>query len=127
LYKTLDALHDAGAGKIVFLGPSPLWRGGLPKLLFEAWTNSRPLHAIPERLATGLEPTIATVDRKLRSDLAGRDVTYFSVRDFFCNDAGCLTHAPEGIGHLVTWDYGHLTTDGATLVARELAAERVLP
>jgi hypothetical protein len=127
LYKTLDALDDAGAGKIVFVGPSPLWRGGLPKLLFEAWTNSRPLHAIPERLATGLEPAIAIVDEKLKSDLAGRDVTYFSVRDFFCNDAGCLTHAPEGVGHLVTWDYGHLTTDGATLVARGLAADQVLP
>jgi peptidoglycan/LPS O-acetylase OafA/YrhL len=127
LYKTLDALRDAGAGRVVFLGPSPLWRGGLPKLLFEAWTNSRPLHAIPERLATGFEPAIAIVDRKLRNDLSGRDVTYFSVNDFFCNDAGCLTHAPGGVAHLTTWDQGHLTTDGATLVARELAADRILP
>ncbi len=127
LFATIDALEKAGVARIVFMGPAPSWKGGLPGQMYAAWARGRPFHVVPERLATGLDPLAATVDGKLRRDLQARHVTYFSVIDFFCNAEGCLTHVPEGPTRLVTWDYGHLTTDGATLVARKLADEHVLP
>ncbi len=95
--------------------------------MYDAWAHGRPFHTVPERLATGLDPAAAIVDRKLRGDLEAHRVTYFSLIDFFCDTDGCLTHTPEGPTHLVTFDYGHLTTDGATLVAQKLAADRILP
>lgn len=127
LFATIDALEKAGVGNIVVMGPAPSWKGGLPAQMYTAWVHARPFHTVPERLATGLDPLAATVDQKLRRDLEARHVTYFSVIDFLCNADGCLTHVPEGPTRLVTWDYGHLTTDGATLVARQLAADRILP
>ena len=70
---------------------------------------------------------MATADRQLRRELVPRQVKYFSLTDFLCTDAGCLTHVPEGETRLTTWDSGHLTTDAAVLVARQLAADGVLP
>ena len=124
---TIDALENAGVSKIVFIGPAPKWKSGLPSQMYDAWAHGRPFHTVPERLATGLEPRPPIDDSALRADLVARRVTYVSVIDFFCDADGCLTHAPEGPTRLVTWDYGHLTTDGATLVARKLAADRILP
>ncbi|HEV7490624.1 MAG TPA: SGNH hydrolase domain-containing protein, partial [Rhodanobacteraceae bacterium] len=66
-------------------------------------------------------------DRDLRLVLQPLNVTYVSAIDVFCTDGGCLTHTTEGADRLVTWDSGHLTTDGATLVARRLVANGVLP
>jgi hypothetical protein len=124
---TIDALERAGVPKIVFIGPAPKWKGGLPGQMYDAWAHGRPFHMVPERLATGLEPRPASDDGALRSDLQSRRVTYVSAIDFFCNADGCLTHTPDGPTRLVTFDYGHLTTDGATLLARKLAEDRVLP
>ncbi|HEV7491341.1 MAG TPA: acyltransferase family protein, partial [Rhodanobacteraceae bacterium] len=56
LFATIEALHKVGVGKIVVIGPAPVWKGGLPKLMYQAWMRARPFHAFPERLATGLEP-----------------------------------------------------------------------
>ena len=127
LLATIDALEEAGVGKVVFIGPAPKWKGSLPIQMYDAWAHGHPFHEVPARLATGLEPLAAIDDGTLRADLQARRVTYVSAIDFFCNADGCLTHAPEGAMHLVTWDYGHLTTDGATLLARKLAEDRVLP
>ncbi|HEY6894201.1 MAG TPA: acyltransferase family protein [Rhodanobacteraceae bacterium] len=127
LLATIDALENAGVRKIVFIGPAPKWKGSLPSQMYDAWAHGSPFHQVPERLANGLEPQPAIDDGKLRAGLAARRVEYVSAMDFFCNADGCLTHAPEGPTRLVSWDYGHLTTDGATLLARRLQAERVLP
>ena len=127
LCATFDALEKAGVANIVVVGQAPAWKGGLPAQMYDAWAHGHPFHTLPDRLATGLDPAAAAVDRTLRGDLDAGRVRYFSLIDFFCNAEGCLTHAPEGPTRLVTFDYGHLTTDGATLVARELAAEHALP
>jgi peptidoglycan/LPS O-acetylase OafA/YrhL len=127
LRSTIDALEKAGVANIVVLGPSPVWKGSLPKQMYDAWAAGRPFHVVPERLATGLNPEAVVVDRKMHRDLEGSRATYVSLIDFFCDADGCLTHAPEGPTHPVTFDYGHLTIDGATLVVRKLAAERLLP
>jgi len=127
LSATIDALEKAGVANIVVIGQAPMWKGGLPAQMYDAWAHGRPFHTVPERLANGLDPIAAIVDHKLHGDLEAQRVTYVSLIDFLCDTDGCLTHTPDGPTHLVTFDYGHLTTDGATLVARKLAADRILP
>jgi peptidoglycan/LPS O-acetylase OafA/YrhL len=126
LANTIDALHRAGVAKVVVLGPAPIWTGLLPERVYEAWLHDALLHRIPDRLATGLDPSAALVESALRSDVVARNAAFFSVRGALCTDAGCLTHSPDGATHLTSWDYGHLTTDGATIVARQLADAHVL-
>jgi len=127
LIATIDALQLAGVDKVIVVGPAPRWNGGLPKLLYQAWATSRPVHSVPDRLAKGLDPNIFVADRAMRLEFERRHVTYFSVVDVLCANASCLTHTSDGPARLVTWDYGHLTTDGAIIVARQLAADGVLP
>jgi peptidoglycan/LPS O-acetylase OafA/YrhL len=126
LAATIAELQKAGVGNIVVIGPAPVWKGGLPKLMYQAWTEARPFHSIPERLTTGLDPNVFAADRQLRVELPLQDVTYVSATDVFCTNGGCLTHTPDGAARLVTWDSGHLTTDGAALVAQRLVADGVL-
>jgi peptidoglycan/LPS O-acetylase OafA/YrhL len=126
LAATIAELQKAGVGNIVVIGPAPVWKGGLPKLMYQAWTEARPFHVIPERLTVGLDPNVFAADRALRLDVPQQRVTYVSATDVFCTSAGCLTHVPDGAAKLVTWDSGHLTTDGAALVARRLVADGVL-
>lgn len=126
LAATIAELQKAGVGNIVVIGPAPVWKGGLPKLMYQAWTDARPFHTIPERLTTGLDPNVFAADRQMRLDLPPQDVKYVSATDVFCTNGGCLTHAPDGAARLVTWDSGHLTTDGAVLVAQRLVADGVL-
>ena len=126
LLATIDALQRLGIGRIIVIGPAPVWKGGLPKLMYRAWTDS-PFHVVPERLATGLDPRVPTADRALHAELVPRHVEYFSMTDFFCTEAGCLTQVPASATRLVTWDSGHLTTDGAVFVARQVVADGLLP
>jgi peptidoglycan/LPS O-acetylase OafA/YrhL len=127
LLATIDALRLAGVPKIVVVGPAPVWKGGLPKAAYNAWLDARPFHAVPEYLDGGRELGVTAADIEMRRDVEARGVVYFSMMDFFCNERGCLTHAPEGQTRLVTWDSGHLTTDGARLVGKRIVADGLLP
>ena len=50
-------------------------------------------------------------------------VAYVSLLELLCNADGCLTYVPGSTTDLMSYDYGHLTTPGATLVARGLALD----
>jgi hypothetical protein len=127
LLATIDALRLAGVPKIVVVGPAPVWGGGLPRLAYQAWLDARPFHAVPEYLGGGRDLGVMAADADMRSEVEARGAGYFSMMDVFCNERGCLTHVPEGESRLVTWDSGHLTTEGATLVGRRIVAAGLLP
>ncbi|MET0229763.1 MAG: acyltransferase family protein [Rhodanobacteraceae bacterium] len=127
LLATIDALRLAGVPKILVVGPAPVWKGGLPKLALKAWLDARPFHEVPTYLATGLDPAVAVADADLRSALEAYGVEYFSITGLFCNDRGCLTHTDAGPTHFVIFDAAHLTTDGSTLIARDIDAKHLLP
>ncbi len=111
----------AGVPRIIIVGPSPRWEKNLPRIVFEAAARD-PLHRAPRRTRLWLDPSYAGIDAAFRTLLAGLPVTYFSVRDAMCDGEGCLTQVGEGADTLVSWDYGHFTTAGATYIA-----ERLLP
>ena len=124
---TIGLLQDAGAHDIVVLGPAAQWREKLPQNLLRLY-HAAAYRQAPVRTRFGLEPSAAILDRSLATALAGRPgVRYFSTYGALCDAAGCLTRIGNDPQALTTWDYGHLTTPGATYVARRLDSSMALP
>ena len=109
LAATIAGLQKAGVGNIVVIGPAPVWKGGLPKLMYQAWTQARPFHAIPERLTVGLDPNVFSADRQMRLDLPAQHVNYVSATDVFCTRRGLSDSHTRWRG--ATRDMGLRTSD----------------
>lgn len=126
LLESIRRLKALGIRNIVVLGPAPYWNEVLPKLVYKAWGKSLS-HSIPDRLATGMKPEVREVDMQLADILTSLSIRYVSVWQLLCSEDGCLTHVPGSAQGLTTWDYGHLTTEGAVFVSQQLALAGVLP
>ena len=125
LLKTVEKLKESGVKNVVILGPSPHWIDDLPKLVFNAWRKTLP-HTIPDRLAEGLmKPETRAVDQQLAQIPGVNRFLYVSVLQQICDGDGCLTHVPGHRGQLLTWDSGHLTTEGAVFLSRQLLKAEV--
>jgi peptidoglycan/LPS O-acetylase OafA/YrhL len=123
LEQTLGAITAAGAGLVVVIGPVPQWRDDLPRVLAKATFRDVPRHRVPRRMTFGLEPVVFEADAALATLLAKREgVTYVSPSRLLCSEEGCLTRVDDEADGLMTWDYGHLTTKGATYLVRAIAA-----
>jgi peptidoglycan/LPS O-acetylase OafA/YrhL len=119
---TFDALKAAGVSEVIVMGPAPKWREPLPALLTK-YHRQHPEDAIPRRTSFGLTSQSAEAETELSALVPrARGVEYFSTYGALCDLDGCMTmlnNTPEG---LTTWDYGHLTTSGADIVAMQLVA-----
>ncbi|WP_434672709.1 acyltransferase family protein [Pseudomonas sp. R1-15] len=120
LLQTIEQISAAGVNKIIVLGPSPEWRLPLPKLLFNAWHNDFIYHRIPSKLAQGLNPEAKAIDNIFRTLIPRSKASLISVYDALCDENGCTTYTKDTPSNLTTWDYGHLTTEGAKLVAKKI-------
>ncbi len=129
---TLDALDAtvtdvlaAGAGRVVVIGPAPLWNGRkatLPANLVELHAV-RPYLVAPMRTWFGLDHAPWALDTRYARRFAGRrGVVYVSALRAMCDLRGCLTRTGDDPRDLTTWDYGHLTKSGAIHVARVVDA-----
>lgn len=122
LLVTVDALRSAGIAEIVVVGPSPRWAGALPDILLRSALRSDS-DGFTDRTADGWRRDAAALDDELRGRLADvPGVFYTSVVEQFCDPSGCVTTVDGTAAGLVTFDDGHLTTPGATVVARGMAA-----
>ena len=120
LLSTIASLTELHVPRVIVVGPAPKWDPELPRLIYVVAGRDRQ-HGIPVRLTMGLDPSYGATDTTLKALLADQPVTYFSVRDLYCNPDGCLTHVGgEGPDHLVSFDYGHFTVPGAAYVAEHL-------
>ncbi len=123
LQRTLERIREAGAGRIVVLGPVPQWRDDLPRVLALATFQGVGRREIPRRMTFGVEPIVADVDAALAASLRTEDrVSYVSTSKLLCDDHGCLTRVDDTPEGLTTWDYGHLTTKGATRLTEAIVA-----
>jgi hypothetical protein len=121
LLTTIRDMHDAGLTRIIVMGPAPIWERDLPKLAVKVAAKGNPGWTVPSRMTTGLAPSTAPVDSQLQTLLAESPATYFSVLDSLCSEAeGCLVRTTSEPTSFTTWDYGHLTSDGAAAVAARL-------
>ncbi|HSN18358.1 MAG TPA: acyltransferase family protein [Gammaproteobacteria bacterium] len=121
LKATLATLRGWGIKRIVVVGPAPNWIGRLPEDLARQEIYHH-VSGVPRRSNWMLMPEPAAVDRMLARELSGMPgVSYFSAYGAFCDDSGCLTTLDGTPGELVSYDYGHLTSAGATYLAQKLA------
>ncbi len=103
----------AVADDVILLGPSPSFSPNLPELAYQGWLSRG---ALPDRLIP-MAQDYRGMDVALLSVARGAEATFVSLHEALCNQEGCLTHTQTGKSDLVSWDYGHLTTNGARFVA----------
>jgi hypothetical protein len=92
----------------------------LPTQVYDFWRSHGEL---PERLPPRPE-NYQAVDRALARMASASGVRFVSPFAVLCNEAGCLTHTPASKAELLTWDYGHLTIEGAEFLGKQLRLER---
>ena len=123
LPETCRRLLAAGVRHVVIVGPAPKWTTNLPTAIYEAWRTGSVTQPLPPRLSTNLVEGTVTLDREMKERRWSAGVAYVSLLELLCNADGCLTYVPGSTTDLMSYDYGHLTTPGATLVARGLALD----
>ena len=112
----IAAMHAAGVGRVVVVGPAPRWREWLPKLLLRRHADA-PFLRVPRRLRGETLPEPQALDAALAGALAGREgVAYVSAMDRLCDLRGCLVWIDDP-AELTTWDYGHLGPRASRRVA----------
>jgi peptidoglycan/LPS O-acetylase OafA/YrhL len=122
----LATLRRAGAKKVFVVGMVPTWKSSLPSVLTRNFVmRDRP---IPARTFEGVQADSLAMDGRMRSMNLPDGVTYLSVKDVLCNEAGCLTAVgPNLESDLTVWDYGHLMPHAARFVCDALFASIQLP
>jgi peptidoglycan/LPS O-acetylase OafA/YrhL len=119
---TVDKLKQEGVGEVIVMGPAPEWRKALPNNLIDLYQATGT--PTPRHTRFGLTDGAFELDGVLKEAIGdNRSVRYFSVLSTLCNDAGCMTWVGNDPNALTSFDYGHLTTSGATFVAKRLAEE----
>jgi peptidoglycan/LPS O-acetylase OafA/YrhL len=98
---------------VVVIGPAPVWAPNLPTQVYNSWNSNRRL---PDRLPRDSK-SHRDFDRTLAQLSDKAHVRFVSAFDALCNDEGCLTHTSTSRSELLTWDYGHLTAEGARFLA----------
>jgi len=115
-------LLEAGAGRVVLVGPAPSWSPNLPEVVMRQYWD-RPF----ARVSYGLSPTIFAVDRTLKlgtSSLEG--VTYVSLLDGLCDVNGCQAVIDDGgWADLISFDGGHFSPRGSVFVVEKFLAAAV--
>ena len=114
LRPTVEALRALGIGRIVILGPVPVWMGGLPAAVATYYRRSG--EVMPERIWQYVEK--ASGDFNMRKVSASLGVGYVSARDALCDNRGCVTRVDE---LLVARDSIHLTPVGSTFLINSIA------
>ena len=123
LRATLVRLKEMKVPNLIVLGPVPYWDPILPKVAYTTWerTGQIPLRAFGPPKAT------EKVNREIKAIAEASGATFISIRDFLCNTNGCLVHVPGKPGDLISWDFGHLTMNGAEFIASNILDERIVP
>jgi len=117
---TIDQLKREGVAKIILVGPAPRFDPSLPRLVFNQWASGNSVGTLPDRLIEGVSTKTPKIDADLSMIARGQEVQYASIFNFLCDDKGCVTHGGASRTDLITWDDGHLTTSGATIVAKDM-------
>jgi peptidoglycan/LPS O-acetylase OafA/YrhL len=115
-------LREAGAGKVIFMGPTPHWTTSLPNVVVRrAWMDT------PRRLLAGVDRRVLERDARLKARLEGNtDLEYFSIVDRMCDAQGCLVYLGDRVFEgLTMYDRSHLTPLASEWLAGNGLAARV--
>lgn len=115
--KTIQALQQAGIGRIDVVGPVPRWHPSLPVVLirFDA-----PFSQLPRYTSLGLDPEVDRVDAEMAKLVAEQGARYVSPRAILCRADGCLTRVCDRVETMAQWDVSHLTPAGSEYLVSRL-------
>jgi len=117
-------LLQKGVKKIIILGPMPVWTTDLPKVLQREFIMKR--KPVPERTYVDIKKSALDFDAKMKKINYPKGVEYISLKDFLCNANGCRIFVGRNLkDDLITFDYGHLTNNGATYVFENLLKQHL--
>ena len=109
--------------KVVLVGPAPFWEEVLPALVYRSWASGTLDRKLPDRLADRISSRPFDAQTTIKAIAEKRGVKYISLLDYLCSEDGCLTHVPTSPSDLISWDHGHLTTNGAEFISRYLLSQ----
>jgi peptidoglycan/LPS O-acetylase OafA/YrhL len=112
LVKTIAALKPY-VDEVIVLGPRPLYRSPLPRLMAMSMIKGN-----PSMVATSREDKQQELDAEYAARLRDSGARYVSVYQAMCSDSECLVAGEDGMP--VQFDYGHFTRSGSILVVRRL-------
>lgn len=112
-------LKELGAKKIVVLGPVPQFKGPLPLLVAKKYMHDDTISRVD------MDESIFQSNEKMNS-LASDNYLYVDVLSEFCSNDGCFFQT-ERKNHkkLISFDYGHLSTEGSAFVVNELLIKKM--
>jgi len=121
--KVMEALTPIGAGRIIFVGPSPHWSMDLPKIV-----QQRLWGAVPKKTRVGLDQSVIDLDSRLKTSFPTTERhRYVSVIDELCNQEGCDVYFGDDVKTgISSWDYGHLTPIASEEFARRRLAREII-
>jgi hypothetical protein len=117
LLVTLRDIERRGAQRIIVVGQIPTWPPSLPENLAHNFVEKN--LPIPQRTFVGIDPESLHMDTEMKVIKYSSAVTYLSLKDALCDDAGCLTAIGSDLEHdLVVYDHSHLTPAASEFLAR---------
>ncbi|HEU4664440.1 MAG TPA: acyltransferase family protein [Dokdonella sp.] len=111
---TIERLLAAGVGRVLVVGPGPMWPSGLAGILYARAKADVPAHRMPRRLPTGADAQQNAFDRRFAASIARPGVVYVSMLSILCNESGCLTRTRDDAASIMFYDIYHMTTEGST-------------
>jgi peptidoglycan/LPS O-acetylase OafA/YrhL len=119
LAKTIAFLQASGVKRIIIVGPLPLWRPELPKIVFSEWTLHKEIPT-PAISSIGLEVDSFAFDKEMAAKVRPLGVEYVSAMEILCDGKACMTRVGEDWRDLTTFDTMHLTEPGAYFLAKRI-------
>jgi peptidoglycan/LPS O-acetylase OafA/YrhL len=118
LQDTLNKIRH-GVDDVILIGPFPYWSPNLPEVAFRFWSKNG---EFADRLK--VRGYYEAMDKAMGHIASSQHVCFISIFEALCNADGCLTHTPRSRSELLTWDYGHLTVEGAAYLVNKLGLTR---
>jgi peptidoglycan/LPS O-acetylase OafA/YrhL len=116
LQETIRQIQFVAPGRIVILGPVPVWKRTLPTALVNAY---RFKHVIADRIRSGVSGPDSDLRMEAFSKAVG--VEYISAWRALCNPEGCLTRLGPDAKDVVTSDQVHLSDAGSVFLIDQIA------
>ena len=108
---------DGKAGEIIVFGPVIEYNQSLPMLLARNERQNNNKHEGMQLVKSRRLAKIHKLDSLVKKAISGTTAKFISVLENMCINGKCVT----SIGDVpVSYDYGHLTTEGAELVLRRI-------
>lgn len=125
IWKQAALLKQQGIKNVWIIGDIPNWQESLPHAM--NFNFLRHDLAVPERTYTYVVKESLDNDSRMQSMDNRSGVEFLSLKNFLCNDNGCLTKVGSNYPNdLIVMDYGHLTKNGALFLSENLLGKKIL-